>query len=397
MQRQAPKIESLLSEKSVLVIEPNVNYRSSIRAFFTNMKIKDFRIVSSVRDAKVASLSLDIGLYICEWNLKVTNGIQFCREIRANPQSRNAAFLLLSVENLKDDVILASEVGIDGYLLKPFSYEEFQATVLQVLKARATPPSLNQTLNLAEQKLTDGDLEDAESLFCQALIENPMSARAFAGLGRIEAQRGNFEKCFNLFQSAIEVNPEYLEAIRSLLDIGLQTGKTQQMLPLAQYAQQLSPNNPRYHLILAQILLAESKYEDSERYFKQAIRLSPRLAESYKGLGKLYLIRDDYERAMKNFHKALDLEDQDVSLLNAIGLTYIRLGKYQEGVEKYLSALRLDPQNHQVLFNLGYANEKSGNYKQAYFYYNQALTQKPEFLKAKRRISNLRRLADDAM
>ncbi len=396
MQKQAPKIQPLLSGKSILVVEPNVNYRSSIRAFFTNMKIKDFRIVSSVRDAKVASLSLDIGLYICEWNLKETNGIQFCRELRRNPQSREAAFLLLSVENLKDDVILASEVGIDGYLLKPFSYEEFQSTVHQILKARSQPRSLNQLLNLAEQVMADGDLQEAESLFCKALIDHPMSARAFCGLGRIEADRANFEKAFHLFRSAIEINPDYLEAVRSLLDIGLQNGKSKQLLPLARYAQHLSPNNPRYSLILAQILLEESQFPESEQHFKQAIRLSPRLAESYKGLGKLYLIQDDYDRAMKNFHKALDLEDQDVSLLNAIGLTYVRLGKYQEGLEKYLSALRIDPQNYRVLFNLGYANEKIGNYERAFFYYNQALTQKPEFTKAKRRIAQIQRLQPPA-
>ncbi len=380
---------NLLGDKSVLIIEPTLNYKNSMKGFLSNLKISNYKFVSTVRDAKISLLTMDVGLFICEWSLKDMNGIQFCREIKDNPRHQQTPFLLLSVENLKKDVILASEVGIDGYLLKPFSFEEFRDAVMNVMKAKRAPTTINKTIEEAQELFRLNEFDRSENLFEQARQANPQSARALCGLAQIAETRNDPQKAIVLLKQAHLANPDYVDAIRALVEIYLVRGPSRELIEMAQKAHQISPENPKYTLILAKAHLEEEDYPQSELFFKRTIRLSPKLAQAYKGLGRLYLIQDDYDSAMKNFEKALDLDEKDVSVLNSLGLTYVKLEKYGDGIEKYMAALKMRPNDFRIIFNLGYAKEKIGDIEGARFYYQQVLTHNPEFDKAKRRLKNL--------
>ncbi|MCX6130778.1 MAG: tetratricopeptide repeat protein, partial [Proteobacteria bacterium] len=376
---------NLLRNQIVLIIEPTLNYKNSMKGFLSNLKIPKFKIVSNIRDAKICLLTMDVGLFICEWSLKDMNGIQFCREIKENPKYQQTPFLLLSVENLKKDVILASEVGIDGYLLKPFSFEEFKEAVGNVLKARRQPTATNKVLDEAQNLLKKNDADRANQLFEQARLNNPQSARALSGLAQIAEIQNDPQKAILLLKEAHALNPDFIDAIRGLVEIFMVRGPTRELIEYTEKAHAISPENPKYTLILAKAFLEEEEFEQSEQFFKRTIRLSPKLANAYKGLGRLYQIQEDYDSAMKNFEKALDLDENDVSVLNSLGLTYVKLEKFVEGIEKYMAALKIRPSDYRIIFNLGYAKEKIGDLTGAQFYYRQALTHNPEFDKAIRR------------
>jgi tetratricopeptide (TPR) repeat protein len=360
-----------------------------MKGFLSNLKITNYKFVSTVRDAKISLLTMDVGLFICEWSLKDMNGIQFCREIKENPRHTQTPFLLLSVENLKKDVILASEVGIDGYLLKPFSFEEFRDAVMSVLRVKRAPSPINRTIDEAQELLRLNEIDRAEALFEQARQANPQSARALTGLAQIADLRGDGARAIMLLKQAHHANPDYVDAIRILVEMYLVRGPTRDLIEMAEKAHKISPENPKYTLILAKAFLEEEDLPQSEIFFKKTIRLSPKLAQAYKGLGRLYLIQDDYDSAMKNFEKALDFDEKDVSVLNSLGLTYVKLEKYNEGIEKYMAALKMRPNDFRIIFNLGYAKEKLGDLEAARFYYQQVLTHNPEFDKAKRRLKSL--------
>ncbi|RZA21836.1 MAG: response regulator [Proteobacteria bacterium] len=387
--KKAPSPREILGQKFVLVVEPTLNYKNSMKGFFSNLKIPNVRFVGSVKEAKVALLTLEVGLFICEWSLKEQNGIQFCREIRENSRFQSIPFLLLSVENLKKDVVLAGEVGIDGYLLKPFSYEEFRDAILHVLKVQHTPSVINKNLAEAHTLLESGDVTEAEDFYKRIVAESPLSARAWHGLAQIADKQGDTGKAVELLKRAVDINPDYIDALRELIEMLSVRGPVRELILYAQKAHEASPENPKYTLILARAHLEEEEYTLSEQFFKRTIRLSPKLAQAYKGLGRLYMIQEDYDSAMKNFERALDLDEQDVSTLNSLGMTYIKLGKYQNGIDKYQAALKIRPHDHRILFNLGYAKEKVNDYQSARYFYEQVLSMRPDFDKATRRLKAL--------
>ena len=385
-------IREMVGKEAVLIVEPSGNYKNSLKGFFANLKITNLKFVSTAKEARSALLSLKVSLFVVEWDLKGENGIQFCRSLRKRqePGQKATPFLLMTVENKKTDVILASEVGIDGYLLKPFSYEDFATALNNLAINHQKPNHLTRLLEKAEKLYEEQDLDGALSAFKDAEESNPASARAIAGIGRTKAAQNLFDDAIACYRKAIDFNPEYLTAYRELLELLDLRGTPTELRDLAEKVNSLSPGNPKYTMILAKAELTLGNTEKSEDYYKKTIRLSPRLAEAYKGLGTIYNIKKDYELAMKNFSKALDIDNNDISCLNSLGLTYVKMEKYEQGIEKYRAALKVKPNDPRILFNLGYAMEKTERIERAINYYQLAVTHKPDFTKAARRLDLLK-------
>jgi tetratricopeptide (TPR) repeat protein len=383
------ELQNFLGDGFILIVEPRPNYRTSIKQFLTNIKATRMKMVSSVEEARREMLTLKVGLFIVEWSLDGTNGIQFCRELRNEEIYKTTPFLLLSVENLKQDIVLASEVHIDGYLLKPFSYEDFCNQMLAILRNATAPNRANTLIQLAEERYERGDLKGALKIYDEVRKLNTSSARALCGMAKIADARKNIPKAVELLREATTVNPDYIEAYKELLKISEREKDYATVIEAAMYLNSLSPENPKYTLILARTHLLMKSLEYSEDYFRKTIGLSPKLAEAYRGLGNVYMLQEEYEKAMKNFKKSLDLDHDDISTLNSFGLALIRMGQFQEGIQKYLLAIKIDPHNAQVLFNIGQAYEKQKLFDKAKWYYSQAVAHQPDYEKAERALERV--------
>ena len=70
------------------------------------------------------------GLVLSEWELSALTGLELLKAVRADPQTRNLPFVLMTDQVQVDKVIAARQAGVSGYLVKPFS--------IQVLKQKLT-------------------------------------------------------------------------------------------------------------------------------------------------------------------------------------------------------------------------------------------------------------------
>ena len=387
--KTAKKLLQFMDKKWIMVVEPSKNYKASIKSFLANLKVDKIKIVASAEEVHRELFTTPVGFFIVAWDLPGGNGLNLCRELRAKPLYEQTPILLLSAENMRQDVVLASEVGIDGYLLKPFSYEDFATALDHIVTNLENPSQVNQLLNDAFARLVREETGKAGELFAAALKEYPASARAQCGLAATAYLKGDKDEAIAMYRQAIDTNPNYIDAYRDLIDILMAQKRSSDLYDLAKAVNTLSPGNPRYTIIAAKAALDLGHLEESEQYFRQTVRLSPKLAEAYKGLGNIDIIKEDYISAMKNFKKALDLDNGDIGVLNSLGLAYVKLGKIKEGIDKYRAALKLSPHEPKILFNLGYAKEKLGDIEDALFYYKCAVEYDPNFAKAARRLDVL--------
>jgi tetratricopeptide (TPR) repeat protein len=391
-------LKSFFDGKSILVVEPNANYRTSIRQFFANLKLTKIHYAATSKDAlrELHTGGRKWGLICSEWALTDQNGIQLCREIRADENFQNVPFILMSVENLRSDVMIAGEMGINGYLLKPFSFEEFTSRIVSLAKNRVATPQVEKLISAAEELMKQKNFDEAASIFENVITIKPNSARSWHGLGLIALQKGDREKSVKFMLQAVGRNKQYLDAYRSLLQIFEEGENWEDMLKIARILNEESPDNPRYALKVALASLALNNLDEAEAFFRKVIRISPRLAAAYKGLGDVYIRQEDYEAAMENFHKAIDLDPNDVSIINSIAMTYVRIGKTEDGIKQYQAALRLEPENSLLIFNMGYAYERKGDFILAINCYKKASEIDPDFEKAKRFLERVKNLVQSA-
>lgn len=70
-------------------------------------------------------------LVILDLNLPWKNGVDICREIRANSKT---PIIILSARESEDDKVTLLEIGADDYVAKPFSPRELVARIHAVIK-----------------------------------------------------------------------------------------------------------------------------------------------------------------------------------------------------------------------------------------------------------------------
>lgn len=105
------------------------------------------------RDGEEALLAVEErkpDLILLDWMLPYVSGIEICRRIRRNPETRNVPIIILTARGEEDDRIRGLDAGADDYVVKPFSPSELVARVRAVL--RRTRPAFDK------DSLTYGDI-----------------------------------------------------------------------------------------------------------------------------------------------------------------------------------------------------------------------------------------------
>jgi len=105
------------------------------------------------RDGEEALLAVEErkpDLILLDWMLPYVSGIEICRRIRRNPETRNVPIIILTARGEEDDRIRGLDAGADDYVIKPFSPSELVARVRAVL--RRTRPAFDK------DSLTYGDI-----------------------------------------------------------------------------------------------------------------------------------------------------------------------------------------------------------------------------------------------
>jgi len=105
------------------------------------------------RDGEEALLAVEErkpDLILLDWMLPYVSGIEICRRIRRNPETRNVPIIILTARGEENDRIRGLEAGADDYVVKPFSPSELVARVRAVL--RRTRPAFDK------DSLTYGDI-----------------------------------------------------------------------------------------------------------------------------------------------------------------------------------------------------------------------------------------------
>ncbi len=64
-------------------------------------------------------------LVLLDLNMPKMNGIEFLRELRADPQLRTTSVVVLTTSDEERDKVEAYELGVAGYLLKPIKFADF--------------------------------------------------------------------------------------------------------------------------------------------------------------------------------------------------------------------------------------------------------------------------------
>ena len=105
---------------------------------------------------RYAALAEDFDLVLLDLGLPDADGIEVCRELRA--QQPLTVLVILTARQEEMDVVLGLEAGADDYVVKPFALEELFARVRALLR-RGAAGDAGEVLRFADLELNQATRE----------------------------------------------------------------------------------------------------------------------------------------------------------------------------------------------------------------------------------------------
>lgn len=115
-------------------------------------------IASDGQEGLALARELQPALIVCDWMMPRMDGLEVCRQIKADPQLTITFFILLTSRDAIEDRIMGLDTGADDFLSKPIEINELQARVRAGLRLHYLSRDLQSQKHQLEHELTEAAL-----------------------------------------------------------------------------------------------------------------------------------------------------------------------------------------------------------------------------------------------
>lgn len=127
--------ESALEKNmKVLVVDDFSTMRRIIKNLLRDL---GFTNISEADDGNTALPMLkagDFDFVVTDWNMPVMQGIDLLKAIRADEKLSHIPVLMVTAEAKKDQIIMAAQAGVNGYIVKPFTAATLSAKLEKIFQ-----------------------------------------------------------------------------------------------------------------------------------------------------------------------------------------------------------------------------------------------------------------------
>jgi len=146
----------IMANESILVVEDEDDIRELLRYNLTKEGYRVAGAASGEEALKAVRGSLP-DLVLLDLMLPGLDGLEVCRSLKQDPQTRNLPIVMLTAKGEEADIVVGLELGADDYVTKPFSLRVLLARLRAVLRRRTAPaPSETAPLNIHEIAIHPG-------------------------------------------------------------------------------------------------------------------------------------------------------------------------------------------------------------------------------------------------
>jgi two-component system NtrC family sensor kinase len=164
-------------------------------------------------------------LIICDWMMPYIDGLEVCRQLKANSELATSFFILLTAREKLDDRVKGLNNGADDFLSKPIETEELLARVRAGLRLRGLTQQLEKTLQ--DLQHTQSQLVQSEKMSSLGQlvagiaheINNPITF-IYSNLGHVKNYSSDLIYLLKMYQK--ELNHPSAEILQKQEEIELE-------------------------------------------------------------------------------------------------------------------------------------------------------------------------------
>jgi DNA-binding response OmpR family regulator len=379
----------------ILLVEDQAMMRKAFKRILEPSHLFSIQESQSPKDAIEYLRNHAIDLVILDLHLNRGSGLEVLNYIRSRPVANDIPIVFVTGEASRDDIVLAIELGVDDYLIKPFEPQDLILKIKQVLGRYIEPPEHLKKMRAAEADLIRGQVGDAHRALVELLKENPEHPRVLVGLAQAESRLGQTESAKKLLERTIRISDMCFPAYALMADILVQEGKRNEAIEfmlrelslngkrvgrriqlahlyfeLHDYRSGLEqmrlalidfPNDETLLLKTAQLQMESGDYEKALHYFMKTRRNVPCSSMALKGISEVCLKLGNPKKALQVFTDFLNQKPNQIDLLLARAQMYESIDQSAEALKDIEACLAIEPDQAESLTVKGRLLKKLGH------------------------------------
>ncbi|TDU24318.1 Flp pilus assembly protein TadD [Panacagrimonas perspica] len=310
--------------------------------------------------------------------------------LRLDPESRDDTLLLIGVLVRKDELKEADTLV--AKLVKQAKGEEksevrmtYARLLLDSSHREAARGQLRETLKqdpknqdaryaLGVMAFTDGDLEQAESMFTPLLADAERGGDAAYQLGRVAESRKQYEKALELYRR-VNSGGQAIEAAVRQAAVMTHMGKVAEGRELLdQLRRQFPPLGPRLTLAEAEMLMDAGLNADALAVYDEALKSNPNDTGLLYGRSLVHEKMGKFPQAEADLRSILATNQEDARAMNALGyMLAVNTDRFEEARKLIAAALQRSPDDPAVIDSMGWVLYKLGQLEESRGYLEKAL------------------------
>ena len=158
----------------LLIIDDDLVIRKILQKALSNHKY-EIIVAKNGEEGISAAQEHEPALIICDWMMPGIDGLEVCRQVKANQHLSTTFFILLTSKGEVKDRIKGLDNGADDFLSKPIDVEELTARVRAGLRLYQMNQNLREQNKIIENQkaLIEAELNEAAN-YVRSLLPSPM-------------------------------------------------------------------------------------------------------------------------------------------------------------------------------------------------------------------------------
>lgn len=120
-------------DKKILFIDDSPTMRRIIANSLRKIGLVDFIEAVSGYDALHKLEEQPIDIILTDWNMPEMSGEELVNRLRKHGKHNKIPIIMITTRGMKDDVLKAVGIGVNGYIVKPFTPEVLKQKITDVI------------------------------------------------------------------------------------------------------------------------------------------------------------------------------------------------------------------------------------------------------------------------
>lgn len=389
--------EKMDSEGLIVLVENQTDMRLIVSHQLNKLGFKNIKQFSNGHEAlEWMRNSPPCMMSVADSQMPLLNGYELLVELKNDPNLSRGPFAITMDNPSREKIMFATESGVDGILVKPFTLKDILPKVRQAFKVFHNPNNPELLYEKAKNELRDGHNDIAKAVYQSLSNINPQAARPLVGMAHIAFLEGDYSSAESLLDEAQKRNEHFVHIFVERGDLFLKLDRLQESVDQFKHAITLSPLNPVRYERAAELLFKVNKHQEAVDILSIAIKNELSFPALHNYLSQGYFKLKEYKKAIKHIRSALSIDPENVIYLNQLGISYKESGESEAALKTYNQTIKLDPDNRAALYNKAILLNSQNNSKDAIKTLERCLSKHPDFQQARDKLTEFQNGSGEA-